>query len=359
MRECKSILLIKLDEIGDMILASPALKAIRVRYPSARITCVVRPEILPLVEHCPYVDQFLPMSRDFKTFGLAKLGLFARLLWFCARHRLFRQDCSWVLRTTPYAQECLLSLAAGARERVGWSNSELFWSRHCFTRIVDCEGAWHETVRLLAGVTERPPNADGVATEVWLAPEDRGCTARLAAGTRHIAIGCNAARLGRRSWPVERYGETINRIHARHPETQFIVVGGRDDIAAADELMRVTRAPVMSVAGVLSLRESCALLERCCCFLGNDSGPMHMAAAVGVPVIEVSCHPAGGSVEHANAPERFGPLGVEHRVCRPNEPASPCVAACEEEVAHCILSVSIDAVVDAFDALWCECMCRD
>jgi hypothetical protein len=78
---------------------------------------------------------------------------------------------------------------------------------------------------------------------------------------------------------------------------------------------------------------------------------MHLAAAVGTPVVEVSCHPRGGDPEHHNAPERFGPWETDAVVVRPDAPLAPCRGGCSSDVAHCILGVTVDAVTAAAHAL--------
>ena len=82
-------------------------------------------------------------------------------------------------------------------------------------------------------------------------------------------------------------------------------------------------------------------------YIGNDSGPMHMAAAVETPVVEISCHPETAPPEHANAPERYYPLVSPHRVVRPQHFENPCGYACIAKEPHCILANTIEAVLDA------------
>ena len=80
----------------------------------------------------------------------------------------------------------------------------------------------------------------------------------------------------------------------------------------------VARHPhVINLAGATNLRELCAALKFCRVVLTNDSGPMHMAGAAGVPVVEVSCHPLSGPIDHPNSPARFGPWGVSARIVQP------------------------------------------
>ena len=116
---------------------------------------------------------------------------------------------------------------------------------------------------------------------------------------------------------------------------------------AAEKLQRELGAAVINLAGKATLRQTAAVLKRCELFIGNDAGPMHMAAAVGVPVIEISCQHRGGSSLEANSPTRFGPWGVENVVLQPENATGNCGETCEAEMAHCILGVTVEQVVKA------------
>ncbi len=170
----------------------------------------------------------------------------------------------------------------------------------------------------------------------------------------HIVIGCNATRIDRRSWPLNNYATVISSINKKYPDIRFVVIVSSEDVTVAEELICLTGNYVKSLAGELSLLESAAAMKRSSMYIGNDSGPMHMAAAAGIPVVEISCHPEGGDIDHANAPERFGPYGVPSRICRPIEPKAPCTDACNESEAHCILNVSVEQVELAVKELYEE-----
>jgi heptosyltransferase-2 len=78
---------------------------------------------------------------------------------------------------------------------------------------------------------------------------------------------------------------------------------------------------------------------------------MHIAAAAGTPVVEISCHPNGGDPLHPNSPERFGPWQVPHRILRPEHARDGCVTSCRAPVAHCIENVQVDVVIEAIESL--------
>jgi heptosyltransferase-2 len=347
------ILIIKLDEIGDVILASPAIRFLRQSHPLASITLVVNPLVYPLVEHCPYVDRVLAFERMNEKDWRAKVNKLWRMVAFCWRNRLFRYDLSIVLRTQPYSTECLLARVSYARQRLGWDNPRLQRTRRSFSTVLPVVSGAPEVQRLLAinNYFEGGTLDDGL--ELWLGDVD--VSHLRIDGHRRIIVGCNIPKITRRSWPIERYATLINRLHESDAGLTFVVVGGPADRSTAEELIQRTGHYVKSYAGQLSLRESCALMKDGLLFIGNDSGPMHMAAASGVPVVEVSCHVQGGDPNHANAPERFGPYGVPHRICRPDKAIAPCIDSCTMAHAHCITGVTVEQVYAAAVTLLSSC----
>ena len=100
-----------------------------------------------------------------------------------------------------------------------------------------------------------------------------------------------------------------------------------------------------------TLRQAVALLKRCRLFVGNDSGPMHIAAAVGLPAVEISCHPIDGSLFHSNSPRRFGPWGVSHVILQPKNKLDFCTDACNASHAHCIRGVTVEQTKEAITSL--------
>ena len=108
---------------------------------------------------------------------------------------------------------------------------------------------------------------------------------------------------------------------------------------------------IINVVGKATLRQTGAFLKRCHLYVGNDAGPMHLAVAAGVPVIEISCHPLDGSQWHPNSPKRFGPWGVLHRVLQPLNALVPCSEGCIADRAHCILDISVEQVKQAISSL--------
>jgi heptosyltransferase-2 len=86
-------------------------------------------------------------------------------------------------------------------------------------------------------------------------------------------------------------------------------------------------------------------------FIGNDSGPLHLAVAAGIPVVEISCHPADGDPNGENSPDRFGPFTSRCRIVRPERAKDPCQSSCASSQPHCIAQVSVAQVGHAVTSL--------
>jgi len=104
---------------------------------------------------------------------------------------------------------------------------------------------------------------------------------------------------------------------------------------------------MIDVIGKATLRQTASLLKRCLLYVGNDTGPMHLAAAAGIPVVEISSFPRSAPLNDSNSPARFRPWGASYTVLQPQMPLSPCTGACEAAEAHCIKAVSIADVQGA------------
>ena len=150
----------------------------------------------------------------------------------------------------------------------------------------------------------------------------------------------------KRRWPLSNFA-ALGRWFTTNYNGFLVVLGSKEERILGDEISRRLGPKVINATGETNLLQAAAVLTRCHLFLGNDAGLLHLAAAVGLPVIEISCHPLGGSSGHENSPERFGPWGVPHRILRPDRTLVLCGDACDTDEAHCILRVSVEQAKEA------------
>jgi hypothetical protein len=169
--------------------------------------------------------------------------------------------------------------------------------------------------------------------------------ARVAPGPRPLVVMHAGSNEPRRRWPAERWHEVAAALLAEGAEV--VIVGGPEDVETNDRIMAGLHGPISSTAGKLPLGELPALLARASAFVGNDSGPAHLACSVGTPVVTV-VHPAPGSdPAHRSSLERFGPWGVPHRIVQPAHSVPPCSGTCGASEAHCIAAIPSGDVIAA------------
>jgi heptosyltransferase-2 len=184
---------------------------------------------------------------------------------------------------------------------------------------------------------------DAAFASSLLGPPERRCSSFVVA----LAPG---ARQPKRCWPIERYLLSASWIRRRQ-EVRILVVGGSDDAELGRALAAGLGDVVLNMAGRATMGQTSALLRYARLFIGSDSAPMHVAAALGVPVVEVSCHPKDGDPSHPNSPLRFGPWRVPHIVLQPETSLPPCKYRCSAAEAHCIRQISVEDVCIAVDRL--------
>jgi ADP-heptose:LPS heptosyltransferase len=357
--QAERVLVVRLDEIGDVVMTAPCLRELRRLKPDAWIMLVVKPAAYNLVERCPYVNEVLTYDSNTREWRreLRRHGRALRLAWRHLWHRGF--DLAILPRwDTDYYHGAFLTYFSGARWRVGYSENMNEDKRRdnagldrLFTHILQGSGLKHEVehnlevIRFLGGAVQED------RLELWLSAEDEVFAEETlkARGVRRgdllIAFGLGAG-VRKRMWSLANFvklgRQLTNGIGAR-----IIAVGGHGEESLGQEFYRQIGDTAIDVVGKTSLRQTGALLKRCRLFVGNDAAPMHMAAAAGVPVVEISCHPQDGSPSHYNSPARFGPWGVPHLILQPESALDGCSRECIAAYAHCISSISVERVNEA------------
>lgn len=344
------------DKIGDLILTTPLLREIRHSSPRSEITLLVHPVVEPVFAGCPYVDRVLVYPR-WKPCAFGQIRRFFHEISWSRRHLWpHRFDLALVSRSHQRTfREGALAFLSGAKWRVAVPDDpttirgnepgeELF-----YTHISGRQPEGHEVERNLSILKTFGIEAKDTTTELWWTEEDaeyaRSALGEEQEGAVTVAMMVGASVPGRR-WPAERFAE-IAAWMTEEPGWKVVLIGGKADAPYAASVERACTSGVVNLTGRLTINQTVALLSRCDMYVGNDSGPMHMAAAVNVPVVEISCHPLTGAAYNERSPGRFGPWGVASWIARPATGLDGCDEYCrvgELGEAHCILSVSTEDV---------------
>ncbi len=337
---------IRLDGLGDLVVGTGFLRELRRSFPAARITLVVRHEWLPLVERCPHIDEALGFSRR-------AYRRFAELRWHGAVVRLCfgklwwrRFDCILLPQSQfGYYDTRPMAFLSGCGTRLGWLDDSLpvtpreVAARRLLSRAYSMPPGLHEAekgyrfLELIGGHVERRH------LELWWDGEDEQAAAtRLARcgegpHARWVALGLAASHPEKR-WPIDRFVALADWLATTH-QARVVAVGGEDVAADAARLTSACRTTALNLTGVLTLRQTAAVLARCHLYVGNDSGPMHLAAAARVPVVEISGWPAHAAPDHPSSPHRIGPWCAYRVIVQPElAPAGPETSAAAVTLAQ-------------------------
>ncbi|HEV2236460.1 MAG TPA: glycosyltransferase family 9 protein [Ktedonobacterales bacterium] len=321
------ILVVRAAGIGDLLLAVPALRALRETLPRATLDVLVTPAAAPLLRDSPLVDRVIPFDKaawDYATDWLRAPRRLASLPRLWRTLRAGRYDAALVMhhQTLRFGRLKYRALLAAVRPAVavGLDNGlapffDVAVADHGF-------GARHEAEYALdlaaAALDSEPPPLMGatLANLGWgdLATEMRQARPPLVV----LHPGSGTYSLARR-WPVSRFAAVARSLRQEFG-AEVTVVGTAEDEAVSRELVRLLEAPpwlTCQPTGA-SLRAAAALLARASLFVGNDSLPMHLAAAAGTPIVAIfgpSNHRAWAPLPAANG----GPAVIVRRdlTCSP------------------------------------------
>lgn len=358
----RSILVIRPDHIGDFILGIPLLRALAQAHPGAALHLAVPPGLADLARGCPWAASVVELPPDIACWCPAEqtspLRL-PRLAWFAARRlRPLQPDLAILPRVDSDAHGGgQLLLFSGAPRRVGFAESTTPARQRdnpgfdaYLTDAVRIHEPLHEVAAARALAESLGIDRADWTLALWDTPQQRRAVAdRIAAAgleNRALAVVAPGASAPQRRWPARSFADLCRRLVAEGWAVG--VIGSTADRPAATEILAgLPPGSSLDLTGTLSLAETTALLRLAGVFIGNDSGPLHLAAAAGIACVEISSFPCDGDPVHHNSPVRFGPWGVPHRILQPATARPPCRGGCSATEPHCILAIDPPLAIDA------------
>jgi lipopolysaccharide heptosyltransferase II len=284
-----------------------------------------------------------------------------RALKFAKKHLRHKQFDLAVLprRDIDQAHGAFLAYFSGAPLRIGYSDITTLGPKppyfrnvgRLLTHVLDSQTLKHEVENGLELIHYIGGKVQSDHMEIWLSPEDESFAEQILkshdiqTNELLIAFALGAAHQ-KRIWPLSNF-ITIGSWLEEEYNAHILVVGGQGEEWMANELRNQLKGVVIDTVGQTTLRQATAILKRCHLYVGNDSGLMHLAAAAGISVTEIFCHPKDGLPSHPNSPMRFGPWGAPHRILQPQKAIPSCSDACMAQEAHCICSVTVEQVKEA------------
>jgi ADP-heptose:LPS heptosyltransferase len=333
-------LLLLLLPIGDTLFATPTVRALRRAYPQAHMVALAYPSNAGILEANPDIDRLLLHPTGATWPGWRGYGA---LLW-----RLNRRRFDLVVQFGPAQWWLTQAIRPRRRRRLAFP----LWQ--WFIPLGPRPWRYRHAVSSYATLlTPREREYLPGSPVLSCSPADRARAAELLAwadGAPLIAFhpGGEGFR-GMKRWPLGRFVAAARALTARHG-AGAVVLGGADEIGLAEALAAGVPG-CRSLAGQLNLGQTVAVLERCMLFVGNDSAPMHMAAAIGVPTV---------GIFGPTSPLNFRPRGPRVAVVRAGLGCSPCFhfvgshalwTGSRCRVPSCLHAIAPGAVVDAATTL--------
>ena len=316
----------------------PALRALRLSNPGAKISLLVKPWVSPIFEKDPNVDELIIYSADYG--GLrGRIRLAAQLRRQGFRHAVLFQNAF---------DAALIALLAGIPERTGYSRDA---RRLLLTKAVpfDKYAAGLHHIGYYLSLLERAGyvmKSSRPRPWIYLSLEERLEARKKLAGLSRPVTGINpgAAYGSSKRWPPGRFAEVAKRV-VDELGGSVVIFGGPSETEIAGEILKAIRAGngeaerVRMMAGRTGLRELIALLSEVDVLVTNDSGPMHIGYAVGTPVV---------AVFGSTSPELTGPVGFDDVVISKNVDCAPCFErTCLKGNMKCMDLVTSEEVFDA------------
>lgn len=306
MKSPRKILIVKPSSLGDVVHSLPFLSSIRSSFPKSEIHWVIAKGLEGLLDGNPMISRLIVINKDVwkKISRAADTVLEVRRLFKEIREERYDLaiDLQGLLRSG------LITMASRAPVRIGFTEARE-WSSFFYTVKVRGGKDLHAVDRYMkiaaalgcetAAVFPLPPvgNRDEWLKSFRKDPDE------------YIVI-VPGARWETKIWPAAYFGEVASLVPVRS-----VVVGSSADKGIAERVVESSRGKAVSLAGSTTLTELIEIMRGARLVISNDSGPMHIAAAVGVPVV---------AIFGPTSPERTGPYGGSHMIIRSGAACSPC-----------------------------------
>ena len=372
----ENILVVRLDAIGDFVLTTGFIRELRLNYPFARITLVVSKLVYPLAELCPYVNKVLAFDMKFPSNDI--VTLIERLANFAEEN--FWQEHFSQFYSVQWGSEnippLLMGYLSGARERIGYGHQiELLHFNQLPLKdrdpnyllltkpVINPKELIHEVDKHLYVLKSVGLPIRSTSMELWYSFEDvqsaKFLLSDIDSENIKVVVGIGAGGDSRK-YPVKKYIRAFKTILKHNKKICFIIIGGKSEEEDADKIQSaLPKESVINLIEKTTLRQTEAVIEQSDIFIGNDTGVMHMAAALKIPIIAVYRQPKdkdqivpGIFNEYA----RFSPYEATAIVLRPEQALDDCNEAtvyggCKYPTSHCITKVKSDDIAEAFEKL--------
>jgi heptosyltransferase-2 len=339
--------------LGDAVMTTPALLRLRERFPDAHIALLTPEKLRDLWMNHPAVDEIISFAAGESVFAIGK------------KLRAGKFDTALVLPNSP--RSGIEVFLAGIPKRVGYARP---WRNFFLTDVImpradavkmrkrseteikelisqaggprsPIPASAHQSYEYLHLAAAMGAGAESLPAQLSVTPQEvEAAKTKFGLGNASTVFGLNAgAEYGpAKRWPADRFIAAAKEIQKK-TNCAWNLFGGRGDLEITNPIETALRdsGQVFNLAGKTSLRELMALMKLCRVVLTNDSGPMHVAAALGVPVV---------AIFGSTSPELTGPISGKARILKSDAPCSPCfLRECPIDF-RCMNGISVEQVVE-------------
>lgn len=331
----QNVLIIKLRYIGDVLLATPTIRAIKAAKPDARVTMMVNRGTEDVLSGNPDLDEIVVLDK----------GSLTSQSRFIAGLRSRRFDT--VIDLTDGDRSAFLSWISGASVRIGF-NDEHRWRGKYYTQVVQSvPGVQHRIDRDLETLKLINIHADSTDPQLWLTPEEEKSADQLldqlgVQRSHSRVILQPGARYWFKAWPPDRYAELADRLISQY-DCQVVIGGSCQEVDLAQQIRQTAKSKPVIIAGRTTIKQFSAIAKKSLLFVGSDSGAMHIASAVGTPVV---------ALFGPSNPREWGPRGGPAEVLYRAIDCRICFhPTCTRGEENCMRLISIEEVYAAAQRL--------
>ena len=336
----KKILVRSSNWVGDTVMMLPSLVAVRKAFPDARITILANPWVVPLLENHPAVDRTMVINK-----GKGFLSACRELARIIVQLRNEQFDLA-VLFQNAFEAAFLTSLG-GVTYRVGYNTDG---RGLLLTHKVERDRAIlsaHQVEYFLGLIEAMGWEAEEKEPILYVSDEDALSAARLLSSKGvedyHFVVGLNpgAAYGSAKRWPADRFA-AVGDWASQRWNARIVLFGSFSEREIAAQVEKLMHADPINLCGETALGQAMALIKRCNIFVTNDSGLMHIAAAVNTPLVAVF-----GPTD----PIQTSPFGGRARMVRHSVECSPCLKQVCPSDHRCMISVKPEEVWEQMERL--------
>lgn len=333
----KNILIVKLSAIGDVIHALPVAHALKKKYPEAYITWVVEKPAYELLTNNPDIDEIIVFDKPkFKSLA----GLLTNGYQFSKELKDRKIDLAIDLQGL--FKSAAVSYLSGAPKRLVYCNtrelSHLVGEKVCGE---NAEG--HVVDRYLDVARYLGCPVDEVRFPIHITESEEKKTIAIA---KHAGFSLDSSYIvlapgtnwPSKCWPPLHFAKLADKLY--HDNIIPVIIGGPNDQRLAGEIIAHTKIPPIDLTGKTTMKQLTYILQKSQTFVGGDTGPMHLAAAVGTKIVTLF-----GPTD----PKRNGPYGQQHKVLIVPLPCQGCWQRNCPKNIDCLASISPDEVYQALE----------